>query len=419
MACTCSLQTVPMAVTYKGLITFSMIVALGAAGILGPLGTDMYLPAFPHIAEDLNTSAAQVQFTLSAFTIGMASGQLILGALSDKFGRRKILLAGTATMFISAVVSANSSTILGLAIGCAVMGFSASSGLVVGRAVVSDLSSGREAVRIFSILGLIGGIGPIAGPLAGALAMGAMNNWRGIFWLLAAFSLIILFLIFFLIPETLSLENRHTGGVKETFKTFAAVLSNKNYLFNSMTLWFGFGLMFAYISASPFILQSILGFSPLQFTAAFAVNGMGLVISGFITSRISQSWEPSRIIRIGITLQITMTIALLVIALTGSLSAWLILPAMFFLASSMGFVFGPVTALALREVRKSGGTALAISGAMQFLCAAFAAPLVGLGGKDAILPFAIVAGAYASLALTGHILANLNSQRIFQASPAQ
>ncbi|AWR20671.1 multidrug effflux MFS transporter [Aurantimicrobium photophilum] len=408
-----------MTAIYKGLVTVSMIIALGAVGVLGPFGTDMYLPAFPVIAEDLHTTAARVQITLSAFTIGMAVGQLILGSLSDRYGRRKLLLLGTATMAVSAAVSANSPTISGLAIGCAVMGISAASGLVVGRAVVSDLSSGREAARIFAILGLIAGLGPIAGPLGGAVAMGILGNWRGIFWLLAAASIVILVLVYFLVPETLAPERRHAGGLIGMLKTGLHVVRNRNFLYFSMTLWFGFGMMFAYISASPFIVQSLLGFSPIQYTLVFAINGAGLVLTGFFTSRLAKVWDPNRIIRIGVSIQVSAGLIVLLMAITGIVNAWILLPALFVMASSMGFIFGPATALALREVRQSSGTALAISGALQFMCAALAAPLVGLGGKNALFPFAIVAMTYTLLALTGLIAGNKYLKNISQLSPTQ
>lgn len=408
-----------MSVVYRGLITASMILALGAVGVLGPFGTDMYLPAFPVIADDLHTTAAQVQITLSAFTIGMAVGQLVLGSLSDQFGRRKLLLAGTATMAVSAVISAQSPTITALAVGCLVMGISAAAGLVVGRAVVSDLSSGREATRVFAILGLIAGIGPIAGPLGGTAAMGMLGNWRGIFWLLAALSVLILVLVFFFVPETLAMEMRHTGGLKSIFSSAIYVMRNKNYVFYSMTLWFGFGAMFAYISASPFIVQRTLGFTALQFTAVFAVNGIGLVLTGLLTSRLARSVDAHNIIRIGVGLQVSMAMLMLIIVLSGFFVAWLVLPVLFVLASSMGFVFGPATSLALTEVRSSSGTALALSGALQFLCAAVAAPLVGLAGSSAVLPFAIVICVYALVSLTGLTLGNVHMRHLQRASPAR
>lgn len=386
---------------YKGPLTLLILCALGALGILGPFSTDMYLPAFPLIAADLHTTASQVQLTLTAFTIGMAVGQLVLGSLSDKYGRRRFLIGGTVLMALSAAFSAVAPSITVLVLSCLMMGLSASAGLVVGRAVASDLVAGSQATKTFAVLGIVAGIGPILGPIGGSVVMGLFESWRGIFWLLSLIALLFAVAVIAIVPETHAYENRHSGGLSAMLGTASKVLRNRNYLFYSMTLWFGFALMFGYISASPFIVQSVLGLNAAQYTLIFGVNGLGLMACGLLTTRLARTWKPNRIIQIGVTAQLVAGTALVICAVSGTATVWTLLPIMFVMASSMGFVFGPATALALSQVRESSGTALAMSGAIQFICAGIAAPLVGIAGSAALFPFGLVTLVCALLAATG------------------
>lgn len=396
-----------MSAVYRGPLTKPIMFAIGAVGILGPFSTDMYLPAFPLIADDLGTTASQVQLTLTAFTVGMALGQLLLGTLSDRYGRRKFLAVGTIVMAASAAFSAVAGNITALIVGCFLMGLSASSGLVIGRAVASDLVEGVQATKTFAILGIVAGIGPILGPIGGALVMNVTGSWRAILWLLAVIASVFAVAVIALVPETHSTENRHRGGFGAIFVNASMVLRNKNYVLYSMTLWFGFALMFGYISASPFIVQTALGISAQQYTVIFGVNGLGLMACGLLTTRLAKTWSPNRIIRIGVILQIVSAAMLLTVSTMGLISPWTVLPVMLIMASSMGFVFGPATSLALSQVREFSGTALAISGAIQFVLAGLAAPLVGIGGSGAILPLAVVALICALISFAGLVLGNM------------
>lgn len=400
-----------MTAVYRGPLTRPILFAIGAVGILGPFSTDMYLPAFPLIAEELHTTASQVQLTLTAFTVGMALGQLLLGTLSDRYGRRKFLIAGTIVMALSAAVSAEAVSIFALILGCLLMGLSASSGLVIGRAVASDLVEGVKATKTFAILGIVAGIGPILGPIGGAAVMNLIGSWRAILWLLALIASVFAVAVIALVPETHATENRHRGGLGSIFVTAGTVLRNKNYVYYSMTLWFGFALMFGYISASPFIVENALGLSAQQYTLIFGINGLGLMACGLLTTRLARTWKPSNIIRIGVSLQIASAGLLLLVSVSGLISAWTVLPLMFVMASSMGFIFGPATALALSQVRETSGTALALSGAIQFVLAGAAAPLVGVGGSGAVLPLAIVALVCALISTTGLLLGNKAANR--------
>lgn len=378
-------------------LPLAVLIVLGGLGAIGPLGTDMYLPALPIMTVELQSSAAWMQLTLASFTIGLALGQLVLGALSDRFGRRGILLIGAAVMVISGILSATAPTIEMLILWRAVSGASAAAGLVVGRAVATDLTTGAATTRVFSLLGLITGIGPIVGPVLGAVVL-EWADWRAIFWSLTALGVVLLAGIAVFVTESLPKERRHSGGVGELLGTAGGILRQRGFLFHAAVLWFGFGAIFAYISASPFVIQNMLGFSATEYTLIFGVNGIGLMITGSLATMLAGRLRPETLAGIGMGMLLAGCLALSVIAATDTVSAVTVLPALFLLAASMGFVFGPATALAIREVRHASGTALALIGSVQFGLAGLVAPLVGVAGEHSIVPLAIVATGCAAIA---------------------
>jgi DHA1 family bicyclomycin/chloramphenicol resistance-like MFS transporter len=380
-----------------------MLAALGLIGTLGPFGTDAYLPAFPAMADDLQVAPSYIGLTLSMFTIGMAVGQFFLGSLSDRIGRKTVIVGGGLLMAVASAVAgfaADADVLIAL---CLFMGFSASAGVVGGRAVVADLTHGEAAVRPFTILGMVVSIGPILGPIGGA-ALLAVGGWRFIFFGLAIFAVASSVFVALAVPESLARDKRHTGGMSQMFRTAGKVLRNRQYLAFSILIWFGFGMLFAYISTSSFIVEDNLGLSPAAYAASFGVNGVGLVLAGLITTRLARKVRPRRLIRIGVIAQLAAFAALWVVLATGSVSPWTILPLLFVLASSMGFIFGPATAMAMEHVRFASGTALALMGSVQFLAAAVAATLVGIVNTNALIALAEVGSVATLLVLAALIM---------------
>lgn len=379
-------------------MTSWILFGLGSMQVLGPLSTDVFLPAMPELANDLHINASLAQISISAFTIGMGLGQLVLGALSDRFGRKPLLLLGVVLMIISSALAGFAPTIETLAVCTALMGLSSAAGAVVGRAVASDLTQGPEAAKTFALLGMLSGVGPIAGPIAGVALMALTGTWRGIFWGMALFTVAVLVLVIMSVPETLAPEKRHAGGISSLIQHARGVLRNKTFIMFSLPLWFSFGAMFAYIASSPFIVQHILGMSAVAYTVAFGVNGIGLLIAGLTTAALVKRIKQQYVAVIGVSMLVMGGIALLAITLTGEITPWAVLPTLFVVASSFGFLFGPTVGLAVSEVRNSAGTALAISGAMQFIFAGIAAPISGLGGGDSLMPFAIIVFVFGGIA---------------------
>jgi MFS transporter, DHA1 family, multidrug resistance protein len=308
-----------------------------------------------------------------------------MGSLSDRLGRKPLIVLGCLIMFAASGIAALAQNLGLLILCCAFIGIAASAGMVCGRAMVSDLATGHEAAKGFSVLGILAGIGPILGPVGGALIM-QLAGWRSIFGALSALAMVFGVLAFFALPETLHSTERHSGGLGAMFATMGQVIRNSNFVLHAVLLWCGFAMMFAYISASPFVLQNVFGLSPVQYTLDFGANGIVLLITGALSAALIKRVGPSAQVRIGVAMQLLAAAFLVIPSMLGELPLWAVMVAFALVPSSMGFVFGPVTALALRDVRHAAGTALALMGALQFVVAGVAAFVVGLGGATATEP---------------------------------
>jgi len=381
-------------------IGLPLLVALGLLSMLGPFSTDAFLPALPTMAGELHAGNGQVQLSLTGVTLGMAFGQLLAGPLSDGIGRRMPFLIGSTAMTLAAVGAAVSPSLLVLVVCCAAMGLGASFGMVIGRAVVSDLADGPVMTRAFALMGTLIGLGPVLSPIFGVAVMW-LWGWRAIFaglGLLAAFGLA---LVAMLVPESLPVERRLDHAFRTLPRNALTALRSRTYLGGATVIWFGFVTQFAYIAASAFLVQSVLGLSPLVYAITFGVNGVGLIGAGLLTARLARSWSDRALMALGIGVQATGAAVVLVTALTGTVSAATLLPALFLIACSMGLVFGPATSFALQGLRHVSGTALAVIGSVQFLGAGLVSPLVEIGGDQNPVPFAVVVSIGVALAFAG------------------
>lgn len=372
----------------------STLIALGTIAILGPLGSDVFLPGLPTISEALGTTAERVQLTLSAFTIGLAAGQLVAGPLSDAIGRRLPLLLGTAAATVGGAAAASAPNLALLVLACLLMGLGTSFGAGTTRAVISDLaSSGDQVTRGFALINTLSGIGPVIAPLLGVLFM-AVWGWRGIFAGYAVVCLVAFFLALRRVPESLAPERRVVGGLRAIPPVIARAFRSRPFLCGALVVWFGFAASWAYIAGSSFIVQTVLGFDATVYAITFGVNGTGLVLAGIIVARLSSRLSDRRLIAIGLGL-LALGASLICIAAVSPSGAtgpspWLVLPGLFCFAAAIAFYMGPGMSLAVRELRSSAGTALALVGSTQFIVASAISPLTALGGGDSLVPFAVI-----------------------------
>ncbi|WP_411150036.1 multidrug effflux MFS transporter [Streptomyces sp. A30] len=374
---------------------------LGGLTATPPLAMDMYLPALPEVTRSLNAPAATVQLTLTACLLGMALGQLVVGPMSDRWGRRRPLLAGLAVYVVATALCALAPTVELLVVFRLAQGLAGAAGIVIARAVVRDLHDGMAMARFFSTLMLISGVAPIVAPLIGGQIL-RVTDWRGVFVVLTVVGLLLAVVVWAKLPETLAPAERHSGGVGEALRAMRGLLADRGFSGYMLTGGFSFAALFAYIAASPFVIQEIYGASPQTFSLLFGVNSVGLVIVGQINGKVLVGRVSlDRVLAVGLVIVILASAALLLMALGvfGEVGLAPVAAALFVLMSAMGITLPNTQALALMRVKHAAGSASALLGTSSFLIGAIASPLVGIAGERTAVPMAVVQLAAAVVAL--------------------
>ncbi len=388
-----------------------LVLILGALTAFGPLSIDMYLPALPSLTRDLATSAAEAQLTLSACLVGLAVGQALAGPLSDTLGRRRPLVVGLVAYALASLLCAVAPSAEALIALRVAQGVAGAAGIVIARAIVRDLHAGVAAAKFFSLLMLVNGLAPILAPVVGGQLL-RVTAWRGIFLVLAAIGAGLALTSAVGLPETLPVERRQTGGLRTTRSALARLLADRAFIGYALSGALGFAAMFAYISGSPFALQEIYGLSPQAFSLAFGTNALGLALAGQVNGRLVGRVSPARLLTAGLAASAAGGIALLAVVGFGVLGLAGVLPCLFVVVASLGFVYPNATALALSDHPRAAGSASAVLGVIQYVVGASAAPLVGLGGSTSALPMALVIAALASAALAASALARRASREL-------
>lgn len=366
----------------------AVLVILGALVALGPLSTDAYVPGLPGLAEDLHSSPWVAQLTVTTCLVGLAVGQLVAGPMSDARGRRRPLLVGLAVYVVAGFLCAIAPTVGALIVFRGLQGVGGAFGLVIAYACVRDRFAGQAAARYFSLLLLVTGLAPILAPLLGAQLL-KVSDWRGVFVALALLSVAVLIACVAALPESLPPNLRQPGGVRATALVNARLLSDREFVGYAVTNALVFAAMFAYISGSPFVLETIHGLSPQQYSIVFAVNAFGLVAAAQANGRLVRRIDPRTLLSAGVFGTAIGGIALLVFVTTGA-GLWPMLAALFVVVANVGFVLPNAAALGLENHAANAGAAAALLGFAQFLFGGLAAPLVGVLGSDSALPMAAV-----------------------------
>ncbi|MEU7117180.1 Bcr/CflA family multidrug efflux MFS transporter [Streptomyces zaomyceticus] len=374
---------------------------LGGLTALPPLSMDMYLPALPEVTGALNAPAATVQLTLTACLAGMALGQLVVGPMSDKWGRRRPLLIGMIVYVLATAVCALAPT-AELLIGFRLLqGLAGAAGIVIARAVVRDLYDGVEMARFFSTLMLISGVAPIIAPLIGGQIL-RITDWRGVFHVLAVIGVLLTLVVWRFLGETLPAERRHEGGVGEALRTMKGLLADRVFTGYMLTGGLAFAALFAYISASPFVVQEIYGASPQTFSLLFGLNSVGLVAVGQINGKLligRVSLDKALGWGLGIILVSALALLLMTSGVFGEVGLFPVAAGLFVLMSAMGLAMPNTNAQALMRTPHAAGSASALLGTTSFLVGAVASPLVGIAGEHTAVPMALVQLTCAVLAL--------------------
>lgn len=378
------------------------VLLLGAMTALTPLSIDAYLPALPSLSRDLSASSSVAQLTLTALLGGLAVGQLVLGPITDRVGRRPPVTAGLVGFVVASLLCAVAPSIGVLIALRFLQGASGAAAVVVARAVVRDVHGGAAAARVYATLLLVLGVAPIVAPVAGAQLL-KVTSWRGVFVVLAMMGGLLLAATTRWLPETLPAELRNTGRRRESLAVFGRLLADRHFLGYSLAGGLGFAAMFAYISGSPFVLQDVYGLSPQVFSGVFALNAIGLIAVSQVSARIVHRTGPRPLLMRGLAQSALGGLGVVISVLAGIGLAG-VLPSLFVVVSAVGFTSPNATALALSEHGRTAGAASALIGVVQYALGASAAPLVGLAGSDSAVPMAVVIAAAGAAGLAATAL---------------
>ncbi|QIH99167.1 multidrug effflux MFS transporter [Rhodococcoides fascians A21d2] len=360
-----------------------VILVLGALIALGPLTIDMYLPALPAIADDLNTPSSAVQLTLAGTLVGLALGQLVIGPLSDIVGRRLPLIVGTGVHILASVaciVAPNIAVLGGLRV---VQGLGAAAAAVVAMAIVRDLFTGRAAATVLSRLMLVMGVAPVLAPsLGGAVLL--VGSWRLVFAALAILGVGLLTLAIVSLRETLPPERRRASGVMPVLRTYRSLLRDAQFVVLVLVAALAMSSLFAYVAGSSFVLQEEFGLDEQQFAIVFAAGAISLIGASQLNVLLLGRFAPVQIVLSALSFGVVAGGVMVALAVTGTGGmAGFVVP-LWFVLGAVGFVMPNAPALALSRHGEAAGGAAALLGAAQFGLGAIVAPIVGALGNDAV-----------------------------------
>ncbi|WP_091606918.1 multidrug effflux MFS transporter [Micromonospora mirobrigensis] len=368
-----------------------LVLVLGSLIAIGPLTIDMYLPALPAIATDLDTTSAAVQLTLTGTLAGLALGQLLIGPLSDAVGRRRPLLAGIGLHIVASLLCVVAPTIATVGVLRVLQGLGVAAASVVAMAIVRDLFSGSAFARLFSRLMLVMGAAPILAPTLGS-ALLRWSDWRGVFAALAVFGALLVVVAAVGIRETLPPHRRRHGGVAGTLRDYRTLLRDRTFVGLVLVAGLAMAALFAYVAGSSFVFQQQYGLDEQQFGLAFGAGAVGLITATQLNVRLLRRFTPQRILVTALAVGAVAGLVLVAFAATGVGGLAAVLASLWVVLAAAGLAMPNAPALALSRHGEAAGTAAALLGAVQFGVGALSAPLVGVLGTGAVAMAVVVAG---------------------------
>jgi len=355
--------------------TLALTLLLSFLTAIGPLSMDMYLPSLPDIAHVLAAPTARVQLTVSSYLIGFAVGQVIYGPLSDRHGRRPVLLAALALYVASTLVCAATQSANPLIGARFLQGVAGSGSIVLARAIVRDLYSGVQAARELSLMGSISAFAPIVAPMIGGVLQTAFG-WRASFIAMAAFAVVALVVAGRLLPETLRQRACQPISLSSVVGGYGAVLRHRGFLVYLGILTISYAGLFAWISGASVVLQGIYGLSAVAFGFTFALGAAGYMLGATVATRLVLRLGLDRTMGLGVMVLAAGGLALAAVVAAGIPGVWLVAAMAIYLAG-LGLSMPQAMAGALTPFPDRAGTAASLMGLVQQTVAAVVAAIVG------------------------------------------
>lgn len=368
---------------------WGLVILLGSLTAMGPLAIDMYLPSLPAIGEDLSASASQTQATVAAFLAGMAIGQFFYGPASDRLGRKPPILLGTAIFVAASAACAMAGSAEQLILARFAQALGACAGGVVSRAVVRDRFGHTETARMLSLMMLIMGMAPILAPLLGG-ALLALGGWRTIFWFMAAFGVLVGLAAFFRMQESRSEETSAQARSESPLRAYLALLGQPRLVGYGLAGALNGATLFTYISSSPELLIEIYRVPAAQFGWVFGLNAAGIIGANQVNRLLLRRATPDEVLSRASLVAVGMAVLLALAAVSGVGERWTVLPLLFGLLATYGFMQGNTMAGALNVDPKRSGSISALLGAASFGVGAIASAAAGVLHDGTPRPMALV-----------------------------
>ena len=346
---------------------------LGMLTAFGPFVTDFYLPVLPEMTGYFHTTPALASMSLTAGMIGFAAGQLFIGPLTDKYGRKRILVGSMLLFVVASLLCIFSGDIFMFNAMRVLQGLAGAGGIVIAKSMSADMYTGRELASFMALLGAINGIAPVCAPVVGGL-MAGVTSWTGVFAVILAVGLVLMVCSMFL-PETLQPANRIRKSVIKVYGNLFRVFRNSRFTLSVMAEMACFFMFFAYIASSPFIMQQVYHLSPLGYSLCFGLNALMIGVGAAMATRFRSQGTCLRFGGLGM-LAGTLLLAFL---LNTAMPLWIVMLAYIYTLICFGLMQPPLTAIALDSERDNAGAASAIFGASGFVAGALSSPLVGIG----------------------------------------
>ncbi|WP_435159481.1 multidrug effflux MFS transporter [Amycolatopsis sacchari] len=361
------------------MIRFRDTVLLCGLAAIGPFSIDTYVPVLPSMASELGVHASAVQLTLTSYLGGLLVGVVVAGVLSDAVGRRGPLLWGLVLYVVASLACAASPSVEVLIAARAVQAFGVAAATVIARAVVRDVTDGHAVTRVLSQLTLVQGLAPTVAPLLGSQLL-HVTSWRGVFVFLAVAGAVLLSVSVIVLPE--SMRRRRHPRMTARWATMAGSYRllgrDRRFLCYATAFAAAFGALFAYVSASPFVLQDLHGLSAVQFSCVYGVNGFGMILAGQFNARWVARLSEVRLLGAGLLACSGGGVASLVTILVDS-PLWILLVALLVVVASLGLVMPNATSLAMQDHPDRAGAAFSLLTVVQLAVSAVASWMAGLG----------------------------------------
>lgn len=361
------------------------VMMLGVMIAIGPLSIDMYLPAFPSMAEDFGVNVGTIAKSVPAYFLGLVFGQLFYGPFSDRIGRVRPLYLGMSIFIIASIICATTNNAYVLFIARTLQALGACVTTVVTRAAIRDTLNPVQSARAFSLMVLVMGVAPILAPSLGALIL-KVADWHGIFWFLASFGVLNLLLTKCFLKETLKPENRNTRPMSESFGQYFGLMKDHTFMLPAVASGLLQGAFFIYLSISSELFMVNYRLTEHQFAIAFGVNAFGFIALTQVNQFLTKRFHLVNLLRTGAVIQLAAAGVLLILGLIfgGKASFYWVFASLFICIAGLGLTQPNATAIALAFQKKRAGLASALQGALQFSVGIFGGLLIGLFELDPV-----------------------------------